>query len=88
MVTTTLTWKTFKRCRMNDELIIALIVDGVHQQREYGIPLRPLFAGLAMCGLLANPSIDFAPEDLADVACNRADALLKRLDEKPEAEPE
>ena len=74
---------------MEDELVIE-IRSPIHdhtttvQLSELRIPLRPLFAGLAMCGLLANPSIDFAPSDLADVAVNRVDALLKRLDEKPQ----
>lgn len=39
--------------------------------------LRDLFVGFAMAGILANPTIEMAPEDAADLAGRNADAMLK-----------
>jgi len=86
---------------MNDELIIKGVVavsNGARREIELHIPLRPLFAAVAMNGLLSNSKVNvnkerglnFGPEDtdcdaIAEASCLLADALLKRLDEKPQA---
>jgi len=54
------------------------------------IPLRPLLAAVMANGLLSNPSLPLSVEQpardaLVNTSCLMADALLARLDEKPEA---
>jgi hypothetical protein len=41
-----------------------------------GMSLRDWFAGMAMQGFNANPSIDFASIDMAEAAYKDADAML------------
>lgn len=84
---------------MNDDLLCTIywpMPDHPRGEQEVlvRIPLRPLLAGLAMDGLLSNPSLKLA-RDGEDVSVNRdaiaeiawlmADAMLKRLEKKPEA---
>ena len=45
---------------------------------------REHFAGLAMQGMQANPSLDLSAEKMAEQAVKYADALLAKLEEKNE----
>lgn len=84
---------------MNDELVITIeqpVVGhlGNIQDQRLHIPLRPLLAGLMANGLLSNPELRLSdPGDyvsnraaIANTSCLLTDAMLKRGDEKPEAD--
>ena len=47
-----------------------------------GLNLREYYAGLAMQGMLADPSIDESAEECAVVAVLFADALIAELEKK------
>ena len=47
-----------------------------------GLNLREYYAGLAMQGMLADPSIDMGSGELAEVAVLFADALVRALEER------
>jgi hypothetical protein len=48
---------------------------------HYGLTRRELFAAMAMQGMMADPSNGAAaPEDIASVSIEQADALLEELD--------
>lgn len=44
-----------------------------------GITIREWFAGLALAGLLADPEVDGARDEIAEMAVGFADALIRRL---------
>ena len=81
---------------MSDELVIEGVVTSPRGLKgptgatvislafELRVPLRPLFAALAMNGLLATDS-QMEYVKAADMAVKHADFLLERLAEKPEA---
>ena len=51
--------------------------DGFREVPSTGMALRDWFAGMAMQGFNANPSIDFASIDMAAAAYTDADAMIK-----------
>ena len=52
------------------------------EYRHFGVTMRTHIATQAMHGLLANATVQYPPNELADNAVRFADALIKRLGEK------
>lgn len=52
-----------------------------HEHRHPGMTLREYYAGLAMQGILTDPSIDMGSGELAAVSVLFAEALVRALEE-------
>jgi hypothetical protein len=50
---------------------------------NYGMSVRDYFAGCAMGGILADPSVVLTPTEAAKCAYEVADAMISKRDEKP-----